>query len=182
MDNLPEEDRFHRNVIDLTQLIHELVEDAHNRGYQIINPNLIILGSMFLQGYNKQSLINNFITYSHADYWEEIRHRDENFFSEHASKIFQGLPVNNVNAFKELFVLKDANGQPVISQEDRDVIWEYFDSLIIISIKYVHRCRGPQSKVTGDGVIQSYTKRFMEYVDLPTHVRRWSVHLEYPSA
>lgn len=121
----PPEDRFYQTVIELTQLIHDLVLGAYDKGYEIVNPGLVQMGGLILSGYNKTKIIQTFIKYSH-EHWDEIRNRDETFFDEHAASIFKDLPLNNVNAFKSLFHLRDKHGHHVIIKDDRCAIWDFF--------------------------------------------------------
>ena len=138
------EERFHSNVVDLAELVHELVQMVSDRGFQIIAPNLIQFAVVVLKNSSASKLIRTFIKYSH-DHWNEVKRKNESFFDEHAMTIFKDLPVDtkNINAFKQLFTLKDTNNRPVISQDDKEAIWLFFDTLIKISIKYIHSNRHP---------------------------------------
>lgn len=176
---LPPEDRFYQTVIELTQLIHDLVSDAYDKGYEIINPGLVQMGGLILSGYNKTKIIQTFIKYSY-EHWDEIRHHDESFFDEHATSIFRDLPLNNVNAFKALFHLRDKHGHHVIIKDDREAIWNFFRTLIIISIKYIHINRRPVQRIDNKGKPKPvYLAHFFDEVDLDRHAKEWKVNLEY---
>lgn len=177
----PPEDRFYQTVIELTQLIHDLVLGAYDKGYEIVNPGLVQMGGLILSGYNKTKIIQTFIKYSH-EHWDEIRNRDETFFDEHAASIFKDLPLNNVNAFKSLFHLRDKHGHHVIIKDDRCAIWDFFRTLIVISIKYVHTNRRPVQRIDNKGKPKSvYLAHFFDDVELERHAKEWKVNLEFKS-
>lgn len=178
----PPEERFHQNVIGMSQLVYDLVDSAFRRGYKIINPNLVALCEGILSFWNKRSLIDGFIRHSHA-HWDQIHRRDETFFERHAKDIFKGLPLDKVDAFKELFTLRDDHGQHVIKQDDRDAIWDFFGSLIKISIHYIHDNRKPKIRVDTTGSRQLiYTQVFCNDIDLEHHARVWGVDRKFPQS
>lgn len=129
-------ERFFMNVEGLFQLISELVNSAYQSGYKIVSPYLVNFAGFVLFKLDKHFVIRTFIEKSH-EHWEQIRLKDEDFFLNSAGKVFAGLPMDNVNAFKELFTLNMKNGEKFVSDDDRDAIWEYFESLVRISIHYL---------------------------------------------
>lgn len=129
-------DRFFMNVEGLFQLISELVNSAYQSGYKVVSPYLVNFTGFILFKMNKDYVIRTFIEKSHK-HWNEIRVKDEDFFLNHAIHVFSGLPLDDVNSFKELFLLKTAAGDRFVSDDDRDAIWEYFESLVRISIHYL---------------------------------------------
>jgi|DewCreStandDraft_4_1066084.scaffolds.fasta_scaffold10889_2 hypothetical protein len=175
MDCPPPEERFYQNMLGLSHLIYDLVDSAYKKEYRIVKPSLVELATTILSSYPKRKLIENFISYSH-EHWDEIRERKEKFFEEHAVSIFSDLPLNNVNAFRELFQLQDKNGEPVIKQEDRDAIWDFFQAFVKISIHYIHQNRQPTVVTDPDGnKVPVYTRKFFEEVDLERHANLWGV-------
>lgn len=177
------EDKFLRSVTELTDLIHELVEDACQRGYTIIPPLLVKMGGQYLSShYSKEKIIQGFIKRSHA-HWDAIHERKEEFFASNANAIFGGLPLDNVDAFKKLFTLKDKNGVHVIAKEDRAAIWDFFDSLVKISIRYIFEGRRPSIRVTNDGKKKPvYLASFFDEVELERHAKNWGIKLEFTCA
>lgn len=129
-------ERFFMNVEGLFQLISELVNSAYQSGHKIVSPYLVNFAGFVLFKLDKEFVIKTFIEKSHK-HWEQIRIKDEDFFVTSAGKVFAGLPMDSVNAFKELFLLKMSNGERFVSDDDRDAIWEYFESLVRISIHYL---------------------------------------------
>lgn len=129
-------ERFFMNVEGLFQLISELVNSAYQSGYKVISPYLVNFAGFVLFKLDKNFVLKTFIEKSHK-HWEQIRLRDEDFFINYAGQVFAGLPLDDVNAFKELFLLKTKLGERFVSDDDRDAIWDYFESLVRISIHYL---------------------------------------------
>jgi len=185
MDVPSHEERFHANVVGLAELLYEIVSDIHLRGYNIINPSVIQLVRCLLAKMNRLDLINGFITYSHL-HWDNIRNHNRDFFIYNASEVFGDLPMKEVDAFRKLFSLRDKDGNYIISKEDEEDMWAFFESLVKIAIKYVHSQRDPLL-VRGErdkNCIENriYQTRFMsEITDLQHHATTWKIILEFPS-
>jgi hypothetical protein len=171
------EERFKKTVIELSHLIHDLVKNVHDRGYEVVNPSLVGLVSGFLSSYDATKLIRNFILYSYP-HWDQISLREMKFFDENAADIFRDLPMKNVNSFKMLYSLNDKEGNPVVCEEDREAVWEFFDALIKISIQYIHSQRRPAMKTDTAGTRKMvYTYEFCKEVDLSRQAEKWKVNL-----
>lgn len=174
------EDRFDKTLKELTELVKELIGDVYAAGHNIINPIAIDLGSAWLnQRYNKVQIIQGFVKYSHP-HWDMIKDRNEIFFSEHASAIFGGLAGNHVDTFKTLFTMKDRKGNFVIAQDDRNAIWDFFDSMVKISIRYVFKNRKPSIRIDNEGKAKAvYLATFFDEIPLERHAKRWDIKLEF---
>jgi hypothetical protein len=177
----PEEVRFSQNTTIMANAVLEAIEKLHNQGYHTVNPMLVRLASTVMAGFDKHYLIQGFIENSHSECWDMIKRRDEEYFKEHASEVFQYLPMDHVNLFKDLFEQKDAHGKSVVPDSLKNQIWDLFDSMIKISIKYVHKQRGPYSYASEAGVVNEYQMDFLEAVDVPYHSEVWKVKLDYPA-
>jgi hypothetical protein len=129
-------ERFHFNAKSLFSFILELVENAHTDGFKIIHPSLIKFAGIVLFNLDKNIFLKKFIEKSYQ-HWEKIYIRDTDFFINSAGEIFLNLPLENVNAFKELFLLKTEDGEYYITEDDKDALWDYFESLVRISIIYM---------------------------------------------
>lgn len=176
-----EEDRFHRNVVDMSNLIGDLVTIAFEKGYNIVNPALVTVASNILNSYDKTKLITNFIEKSHP-HWKMVLRKNELFFIEHAQEIFGDLPLSSVDAFKKLFTLVDDKKQPVIEKEDRESIWDFFHSLVKICIKHIHTKRCPGVKINADGTKEAvYQRSYYDQVPLVDVATEWGVKLEFHS-
>jgi hypothetical protein len=129
-------ERFFMNVEGLFQLVSELVNTSYQSGYKIVSPYLVNFAGFVLFKMDKEFVLRSFIEKSHKN-WNQILIRDEEFFVNSAGKVFAGLPLDSVNAFRDLFLLKTNSGERFVSEDDRDAMWDYFDSLVRISIHWL---------------------------------------------
>jgi len=142
------EKRFETNMIHLSELLTEIITKLHQEKKTTLSPLIVSLIGGFIKGFSTKKTLENFIFYSHKN-WSQIKNRDEDFFVENADQIFADLKnyVNkadgHVEAFKELFTLKNSKGEYEVGTDDRDAIWAFFDSLVKIGIKYLHKVKGP---------------------------------------
>lgn len=127
--------------------------------------------------------------------------KDESFFINHADEIFSEInqiSPGSISAFKKLFELKDNKGVFIIQKEDRESIWQYFETFIRISIHYIHEQRSPSfgepilkeiikedgSKIVKKTPTYMYNKRFFmgddekqPNIDLSKYAKEWGVSL-----
>ncbi len=179
--NPPEEERFITNVLDLTALVHELATICWDAGRKEVNPQLVAFAETYLESYNSVDLIETFIRHSNK-HWEKIRTHDEQFYIENAHTIFQHLPIktDNVNAFKLFFTAKDDNGEDIIIEDDRNAIWDIFESLVKISIKYIHRIRGVKLVSTKEGLRPAYIGKQFREIKVRELAKLWRIELPVP--
>ncbi len=179
--NPPEEERFITNVLDLTDLVHDLATICWDAGRKDINPRLVMIAETFLESYNSVKLIEAFIKHSHI-HWHKIRDRKEDFFINNAHVIFQHLPVDtsNINAFRVFFEAKNEEGEHIIIEDDRNAIWDIFDSLVRICIKYVHKVRGVKLVKTTNGIRPAYKNRKFPDIKVREQAKLWGIELEIP--
>lgn len=175
----PEEDRFHDNVGILSEAVHSLVVKAANRGFEVVAPDVVSVAKFFLMSIDKNALIDAFIEKTNR-YWERIRLKERVFFLDNTDTMFGDLPVGHVAAFKSLFQHVDAKGHSIVSPDDEDDLWSLFSSQVKISIKYIHRMRGPFSYRSGQSTVNSYRFMFMSSIDIPALSKLWCVNLDYP--
>lgn len=180
MSAAPEEERFAKNTTIMAQAVHESVQKLYNAGYKTVDPTIVALAVTVISSFDKHYLIQGFIETSHEKCWDSIKKRDEVFFVNNASDIFKYLPMDKVNLFKDLFLTKDSQGNSVISQSLKNQLWDLFNAMIKISIKYIHKNRCPYSYQTNDGVVNTYGASFFDEVDLNKHAGVWGVKLEFP--
>lgn len=195
----PEEERFSTNVTIMAQAVAHAIRKLNQEGYNTVNPAIVDLAATIMGGFDKHYLIQGFIENSHQECWDYIKRRDEEYFIENISNVFKYLPMEHVNMFADLFRIKrpslDENGQPilndsgqqvmesVIEKSIKDQIWDLFDTMIKICIKYVHKGREPYSYTAEDmTVANAYNKEFYDNVDIPHHCEVWGVMLEFPAS
>lgn len=176
---LPEEERFSKNVVIMAQAINASIQELYAAGYQTVNPLLVQVASTIISGYPKHELIQGFIENSHELCWDNIKKRDENYFVNNASDVFKYLPMDKVNLFKDLFLTNDENGKSVVSLDLKESIWKLFDAMIKISIKYIHTQRGPCTQVIGDKTSPAYKRSFFPEVQLENHAKKWGITLNF---
>jgi len=172
-------ERFKRNASDLGQLVLELITLCYKRGHQEVNPNLIKLALVAIQAKDAEDLIQIFINHSHP-HWEAIHRHDESFFIDHAGSIFPpSISSERIGAFRMLFAATGPDGKALINQEDRDSIWAYFDSLVRISINFVHEKRGPTVRMTSQGPVCVYLTSYADNIDLGAMTTLWGIKLDW---
>ena len=89
----------------------------------------LILVEFFFKKIHPDRVIQHII--DHVLPWKDkIKKRDINFFIENQG-IFQGLPDDRIFHYGEVIGRSDR-----VDDEDRRVIWEYFDTMIILSEEY----------------------------------------------
>lgn len=180
-DIIPEEERFIKNAIIMAQALYEGIRRLNNAGYKSIDPNIINVVTTIISSFDKHYLIQCFIKNSHEKCWDNIKQRNETFFIENSNEIFKFLSVDKLNLFKDLFKAKDSKGNNIISDSLKNQMWNIFDAMIKISIKYIHKNRGPYSYINSNGeIINGYNKSFFDNVDITKHAKVWNVNLEFP--
>jgi hypothetical protein len=181
MKNDPSEaERFHANTLVMSELVYESVIHLRKFGHTTVDPLIVELATSVIKEYDKDKLIQGFIENSYLDCWDAIKRRDEKFFVANVSEIFKYLPMEKVNLFKDLFTTVDIEGKSVISQSFKDDLWELFDVMIKISIKYIHKYRDPYSYSHITGIINDYKNEFFEEIDLAKNSAIWNVKLDFP--
>lgn len=174
------EERFHNNMIDLGKLLHELISTCYDRGITIVNPVLVPMAMTYVEGMEKRKVIENFIERS-KHVWDKILQRDESFFAENTQQLFMDLPNDAVKAVATLFTARDKEGKYIISEDDREAIWVFFDSFLKICIKYIHDKREPKVK-TDNGVRKlMYRVRYQDKIDLLDYAKRYNLELKWPT-
>lgn len=176
MSDASESKRFSDNMEILIDAVHDCVTKLHSEGYKTINPIFVLLAKGVIGSYDKDHLIRGFIRNSHNKCWDNIKNRDEIFFSENSGEIFKELPMDKVNLFKDLFTTKDRNGASVVSDALKNEIWVIISAMVKISIKYVHKGRQPYS--IGDEKL--YGVDFFSEVDVNYHSTVWGLKLDFP--
>lgn len=185
METPSEEERFLTNVLDLTALVHDLSTICWNAGVKDINPQMVLFGENYLKTMDKTKLIEVFIQSEEKaleennSLWEKIKERDEKFFIENAHTIFQNLPIdtNKINAFKIFFTSKNNKGEFIIGVDDRDAIFNIFESLVKICIKYVHRIRGIKMVQTAQGLRPAYLNKKFPRIKVKELANLWKIEL-----
>lgn len=174
-----EEERFFLTIEELIKLVHELTTSVTNKGYKIVDPAVIGVAAGVIKLVPVTRLIEVFVRRSH-EHWEEIRGKKKNFFVKEAHNMFSDLPGGHVTAFKDLVSIVDKDSNPVVPNEDIDALFDFFQALVKISIKYIHKQRQPTIVKQTDGVLYKYSEpKAFEYVALETHAKNWKITLTF---
>ena len=78
--------------------------------------------------------------------WEEISRHEKEYLTENSHDIFgidPRVPKEQIDEFSKSFLLKDLNGDLLLTITDLNLIWNLIDSIIIPSIKFIHYMRDP---------------------------------------
>ena len=165
-------DRFHINLIGFIDLILEIIPED----YTGINWNLINLGKKYVESWThkeKIETLESFIKRSEKYWSEQIKNREESFFIDHSTDIFSYFG-KEVNVFKKMFLDED-----VLTSEDKEIMWDYVDSFVRQSIKYIHERRIPKSVLHENKYQQAYSREFMKEIKLSKHSMLWGVELKW---
>ena len=76
------------------------------------------------------------------------------------AKIFRGIPGGHVDVVKALVHANDPDDNMIIDNDDRDMIWAYFESFVKICIKHLHNGRKPDTIKKNGKDVQIYRKKF----------------------
>ncbi len=176
--NKPAVDRFHDNISDLAQIIADILGECAEKGCTIVNPVIAQMRANAVINFNKSLVVERFIKYSEK-YWPQIKKRNEEFFGEHVGEVFQDLPMGDVNSFKRLLEAKDGKGELIVTPDDREGIWEYFDSFVKIAISFVHENRLPDIKIENGKKSPIWRKNYNPTFTLEKHASLWQVQLKF---
>lgn len=155
----PAEERFYTVLLQLANELNNVVKDMEEDNLSPVSSILTSMGVAFIESYeNRKKMINKFIVKSY-DHWNEIRNRNLAFFKESAGIIFDEIPVQGINdIFDKCLNTRNIKGELYVNEAKIKKIWSFFDSLINISISYLHDNAGPVSEVKDNKQTQYYTK------------------------
>jgi hypothetical protein len=115
-------------------LIQEIVVEKHPRGETTLAPLSVNIASAYIQSVSPYTLISKFIheTYPH---WDQIKDKNTEFFVRNMLSLVPSNYHSYLSGLPELFLSMD-------DYEKKDM-WIFIDSLVKISISYVHEQRDP---------------------------------------
>lgn len=171
-------ERFKSNVIDLVDFCKGLILRLKKEKYNVTEPQILEIGILVLNTYDDTNLIEDFINGSHI-YWDQIYNKNEEFFIQHSKSIFKDLPAQSVQMFIDIFNLKTPYNTPAIKQDDRDVIWEFFETFVCISLNYIHEKRGPKLTEKEGQMVKTYTREYLSTIKLQKLSKQWKLELKW---
>jgi len=164
------------NLLDLCNEVVRILDGLYKEKKIDFNPVLVSFGQGLLSKYEPDVIMDNFIknTYEH---WPKIEQKDENFFLDNATDLLKDYPVGDLNPFKQIFINDD------IDDDDKELLWEYFDSLVKIAIIHIHEQRKPFYIINEDGnKKKSYSKdhQYQPQVGIVKMANLFQIKLEWP--
>lgn len=113
--------------------------------------------------------------------WNKIKERDPLFFNDFQTVLRQ-IPVKEISSSNLLFNIMSAkkDGQFIVSESERDVMWQYCESFVYILVDYIHHTRVPKTRVLPTGKKQAvYSRQFLPSFNIREHSRVWSIDLQF---
>ena len=130
--------------------------------------------------YPTDTVMMLFIDRTHS-HWNAIKERDASVFKM-IQDVLKAVPIkdiSNTNMLYDILTLKEGNNY-VVSEEDRNIMWEYGEAFASILIDYVHLTRCPKTRKLPNGQSQAvYTKQFLPHFNIRTQAKTWSVDLQF---
>ena len=133
---------FWENIQEFIGFLNDLFEELYQNKITTINPFLVKAAGEIVLKWDKNYLIDSFITKSYNE-WEKILIGDVDYFSKHAFDFFRGLSDDTISMFQNLFIQKREDNTPIIEMDDMECIIEFFRSFVRCSIQHIHDMRVP---------------------------------------
>lgn len=142
-------EKFADNVDFFIELLQDIFKDCKDSGCQIVPDILLDLGIKSIKSFTTRDLIESFIEHSNK-YWVKIYQKDQDFFEKNLDTVFDGLKMQNVGLFQKLLKARDEKDELVVSNTDRENIWDILHSFVRLALKFIHEQRRPKTKVIID--------------------------------
>lgn len=171
-------DRFYSSVNLLLDLAAEASGELAQKGITSLSENLITTARGFLGARKREEFIQKFIEKGHMECWDKVRVRDAQFFMDNASRLFGDVEGFDMNLFQDVF-RKDAGGKFLLSEELIEDVWANLESMIRISINYIHTMRKPGQVINNGATVSCYYNSFYDTVELQRHASTWNIVLMF---
>jgi hypothetical protein len=168
MTALPQE-RFKERLVQFIDFTKSLVIEANEHGIETpVSPLILDISKNFIGKEDSDKIITTFILRSFQN-WDRIRNHDLPFMKGEGLKSFYGIPEKNLKDFTALFDVVKPDGTPLLSPPVEEKLWDFFESLVRISVCYVHCQRKP------DPVTKKYTANFFPDMKVKAQVELWKI-------
>ena len=127
-----------------------------------------------VEGTKPDTILDKFIERS-VDYWDIILSKREDMLLSSILIIFRDLPEEQVQSVSNLFSAKDSKGNSLITNDKREVIWNYVWSFVKIAIKHVHCTRQPLVNEQG---IKKYTVDYFPGISVKNNAEKWQIKVD----
>jgi hypothetical protein len=165
----PPEERFKERLIQFIEYTKSLVVEANEHGIETpVSPFILDLSVNFIGKEDADKIITTFVLRSFQN-WHRIHKHDLPFMKGEGLKSFYGIPEKNLKDFTALFDVVKPNGEKLLTPEAEAKLWEFFESLVRISVCYVHMQRKP------DPVTKKYTANFFPDMKVKAQVELWKI-------
>ena len=118
---------------DMKLTIEEFIGDLRENIFTKEEEGDLLLVEFFFKKMNNEKLMNHIIEHV-LPYSKKIKNRKESFFIKKKDHIFAGIPKDKTEYFAKLIIKKESEGG--LSDENRQVIWTYFDTITTIAKLY----------------------------------------------
>jgi hypothetical protein len=163
------EERFKTRLIEFIEFTKSVIVDANNAGIHTpVAPLILDLGKIFIEKEDAGKIVQTFTIRSIKN-WDRIKSRDINFIKNESFSMFNGVPPSNLEAFRNLHDVVRPDGTKLFNEALTDMTFDYFDSLVKLSVCYAHVQRCP------DPVTKKYTKNFFPDMKIKSEVERWGI-------
>jgi len=178
-DSAPAEpERFYACVLTLMEVAKDASVELAALGKGSISAGMIDIARNFLAHRDRNELIQLFIREGHEECWDKVKTRDDRFFLENAERLFGKVRGFDLNLFQDVFQ-KDANGNFLLSADLIEDVWLNLESMVRISINYVHNQRNPGQVSHGNTLVNCYHGVFFNDVNLSKHAINWNMTLNF---
>jgi hypothetical protein len=166
--------RFRDNCAVLAKFCSSIITELRAEKLTELDPTKIQLGLLVIEQFSDADLLIETFINASSMYWNQIYHKDEQFFLQNVMKIFPDWDPSLVNMFRELFVKTRPDGRPLITPDQKEYIWKVFQSLVKISLHYVSEQR--EAYMAPGGTIKWRDDTpFLQVTDLPKLVQQWGI-------
>jgi hypothetical protein len=178
--------RFSENLEDFFNLIIQLVQETRVTYPDLLGWDPEPLRSLYklMKVYKPEDIMRLWVSETHM-HWGDIKERKHEFFAVTRSLLEKTntiLPVKDLNPaiLTDMADRKTAEGTYLISRENMDVVWSYWDAFVTILIDHVHTTRKPKTRLLPDGKRQAvYTAKYVPQFDIQGACRVWKVDLRF---
>lgn len=170
-------ERFKRNLNDFFTHVISIVKERPDKFVTVKSVEAL---RDLLAEYPMDTTMVLFINYTQGN-WGMVKERNPAFF-QNFQNVLRQIPVREISNSNLLhdIMTKSENGKAVVSPEKLNIMWEYCESFIYILVDYVHKTRGPKTRILANGAKQAvYSVQFLPQFNIRDHCKTWSIDLVF---
>lgn len=165
---------FQVNILDLLNLCINIVNNIIKAGIEPpCSVAILNIAYDYIKARDPDSIITSFID-SSSQAWDLFHTKDEKVLFSNIHALFPGIPAAQLDSVTKIFSMKDKKGQPIVTESDREAIWDFVEGFIGLSIYYIHQNRAPVPK-EGGGI--RYTKVFYKAIKVGEYASKFKIDL-----